>query len=317
MADRNNDRIAEERLAGIVIIARAETLVLIENGRTGLEFETRNLFVLVDEERLGTETVHDLDVALQGFLDFMLPGRHLLALFQADQGDILGALALGRQGHVDGHVAAADDDHILADLDRLAHGRIAQEINTLQDALGILVFHTQAAAAMQTDGHEAGFETLFLKAFKGHILAEGHAALDLHAHLADHVDLGGQYIARQAVFGDAHAHHAARFRQLFENRDRIALERQGIGRRHAGRPRADHGDLFSAARLLYLGNVGFAALAFIIGQEAVQFADRQGLIHVVARALALTRMMAHAAANAGEGMFLLEQLQALPCSGRH
>ena len=150
LTDGDDDRVGEQRGADALVVLRVEALVLVEDRRAGLELEPRHALALVDEESLGPEAVDDLDVAFQGLLDLMRPGGHLLALLQADQGDVLGAQALGGERHVDGHVAAADDEHVLADFDFLAQGGIAQEVDPLQHARDILVFDARG------DGRRAG-----------------------------------------------------------------------------------------------------------------------------------------------------------------
>jgi len=49
-----------------------------------------------------------------GFLDFPGAGGHLFPVFQADDLDLGGILALGGAGYVHGHVAAADDEDFFA-----------------------------------------------------------------------------------------------------------------------------------------------------------------------------------------------------------
>ena len=103
----------------------------VEYGGAGLKFDARDPVALVDKKCLGPETVDDLDISLQCLLDFMLPGRHLLAFFQTNQGDFLGTFAFGCQGDIDGDITAANDDDIVADGNIFAHGGITQKINPL------------------------------------------------------------------------------------------------------------------------------------------------------------------------------------------
>ncbi len=105
---------------------------------------------------LGPKLLTILISLFQGLFDLIFPGRHLLALLQAEQGHVLGARPLGGQGHVDGHVAAADDDDLLSDLGLVAQGRFAQEVHALEHAFDIFAFDAQPAAIMEADGQEDG-----------------------------------------------------------------------------------------------------------------------------------------------------------------
>ena len=61
----------------------------------------------------------------RGF-DLVRAGRHLAALLQGHQVDVLRALPQRRQGDVDGDVAAADDDDPRPDAHRLSPLRTAR-----------------------------------------------------------------------------------------------------------------------------------------------------------------------------------------------
>ena len=79
----------------------------------------------IDEKGFGSKTVDDLDFALKGLFDFMLPSRHLFASFQTDQGDFLGPLAFGGQGDIDGHITAPDHEDLFADFNLFTQGGIS------------------------------------------------------------------------------------------------------------------------------------------------------------------------------------------------
>ena len=121
LADGDDDGIAEKGLAFRLVVSGIEATVFVEDCRAGLEFDARHPLAFVYIKGFGAEAVDDIDVAFQGLFDFVFPGGHLFALFQADQGDVFGPFALGGQGHVDGHVAAADHDDVLAEFDIFAH----------------------------------------------------------------------------------------------------------------------------------------------------------------------------------------------------
>ena len=311
LADGDNDGVAEIGLAFRLVVGGVEAPLFVENRRAGLEVDARYTLILVDKKGLGAEAVDDFDLTFQGFFNLVFPGRHLFSRFQTDQGDVLGPFALGGQGHIDGHVAAAHHEDVLAEVDILTHGGIPQKIDALQHAFGIFVFHAQTATAMQADGHEAGTVTVGLEAFQGDVCTERHPALDFGTHLPDHVDFVGQEISGKPVFGNAVAHHAAGFGQFFENGHRVALLEQVVGRCDTGGAGTDDGHLFVPFLCRDFRNVGLAALAFMIGQKAMQFTDGQRLIHIVAGACTFTGMVADPAADSRERMVLPEELQGL------
>jgi hypothetical protein len=99
-------------------------------------------------------------------------------------------------------------------------------------------------------------------------------------------------------------------RAVFQIWSRCTLLEEVVGRRESCRPGTDDGDFFVPFFGLDFRNVGFTALFFVIGQKAVQFPDGQGLVHIVARALAFARMVADPAADRREGVILFEKLEA-------
>ena len=159
---------------------------------------------------------------------------------------------------------------------------------------------------MEADGHEHRGKTLFLEAFQGDVLAEGDIGLDFHAHGLDGFDLFGQNIPGQAVFGNAHGHHAAGHGQFFKNRDPVSPEPQKIG---GGKPRragTDNGDFFSSGfgDFRHMDGV-FAPLP--IRQEPVEFPDGQGVVVIAPGADAFAGMVADPAADARKRVVLLEE----------
>ncbi len=82
-------------------------------------------------------------------------------------------------------------------------------------------------------------------------------------------DLGVEHVARQAVFGNAEAHHAARERAGFADRHAMAETGEMIGGRQARRAGADDEDAFAAER----GGL-FERPAFLDRQVAEKALDR-------------------------------------------
>ena len=76
--------------------------------------EARNLAVRSRHHLMGRRQIDDFHPFAQGLLHFMGERRHLLPGAAIDDGHVR-TQAPGRAGHVNGHVAAADDRQPLAD----------------------------------------------------------------------------------------------------------------------------------------------------------------------------------------------------------
>ncbi len=69
--------------------------------------------------------------------EFVVGGRDALVVLDAVDGDLLGAEPERGAPGVEGHVAAADDDDILAHVDRLAQRGGLAHADGVEDALGV------------------------------------------------------------------------------------------------------------------------------------------------------------------------------------
>ena len=125
LADGDDDGIAEIGLAFVFVELGAESTLRVKDRCAGFKLETRDPVAFIDKKRLGPETVDHSDIPLKGLFDLVLPGRHLVAAFQADQGYVFRPFPFGGQCHVDSHITAADDQHILSDGNIFPHCGIA------------------------------------------------------------------------------------------------------------------------------------------------------------------------------------------------
>ena len=220
--------------------------------------------------------MHD-DAFLFGLFDLFQRRRHFFAAFQADdvhfarahaqrgerdvhhflggnRGDVfvgrleifhaagmlLDDFARCRASHVHGDVAAADHDHFLADGELVAEIHVEQEIDALVHAVEIDAGNGQVAAAVRAHGDQHRIESLPPQIGDREVASGGLIQLERDvagfenlAHLRFH------HVARQSIFGNAQIQHSARDRRRFENRDRIAHQREIVRRRESHRAAAD------------------------------------------------------------------------------
>jgi hypothetical protein len=87
-------------------------------------------------EGFGYEVVEDRDAFVHGVLLFPGAGLHLLEAGTDDDLDVLAAETARRAAAVHGRVAAAEDDHPLADRGDVAEGDARQPVDAEMDGLG-------------------------------------------------------------------------------------------------------------------------------------------------------------------------------------
>ena len=144
--------------------------------------------------------------------------------------------------------------------------------------------------------------------------AEAAVDLQLDAHAPQDVDLLVQEVARQAVARDAVAEHAARLGQGLEDLDRVPLEPGVEGGGEAGGPAAHDGDLLAGVGLGLDRQQQLARLLLVdrlVGHEAVELADGDGLLDELAAAGAFARPRADAPEHGRERQVLAQLAHAV------
>jgi len=158
-----------------------------------------------------------------------------------------------------------------------------------------------ALGDVRADGEEAGVELAFFHG--GEQVADAVVQLQLDAHVEDAPHLGVEHLARQAVLGDAEAHHAAALRAGFENRHGVSRQAQVPGGGEAGRSRADHQHALAG---LGAGRGGPAALHRLVAEEALDGVDAHRLVELAAVAGGFASVIADAA-HGGRHRVVLHQ----------
>src|SRR5664280_1126523 len=271
--------------------------------RTGEELDFAGAAGGVGLDRRRHARAVEGDALVEALGELVVRGGDALVVLDAVDGDLLGAEAERGAPGVERHVAAADDDDVLAHVDLLAQRGGLEQAHGVEDALGVGAGDRQRAAALEADGEVHGLvaaAVLLHQAVDGEVRSGGLAALQVDAECEHPVDVLLQGGLGQAVLGDAEAQHAARHRLALEHGHGVAEQRQVAGGGEAAGAGADHGDLLLELDLGLLrhGHVGEG----VIAHEALETGDGQRLVHFAARAVGLALVRADAAADGREGV---------------
>ena len=183
---------------------------------------------------------------------------------------------------VDGHVAAAEDD------DMLAHGcgslfKPAQEVGIDLDAFEIIARKRQPGSHVGSDRHEDCIEALFEQS---RCIFNLRTGLDRNVPGFEDVrDLLVEDFTRQTVGRNAVPELAAKFFRFIKYSDGMAELCAEISDSQAGRASADDGDLLARCRLVEGFLLPFAVI--MLSRESLQVADGYRLIEVAVLALCL------------------------------
>ena len=314
LADGKKHVLAGKGNGLFLVVGRIEAPFFVLYGGAFLKDDAGDLPVF-GKDLLRAPAVHDCDALFFGFFHFVPGRRHLLPGFQAEHGDPVRPCPEGCPGHVHGHVAAAYHHGVLGKGYAVVQVHFSQEFHAGLHALRVLAGNAGHAAALGADGHVEGLIAFASELVQGDVLSDLHAAADLHAHLADDVDLGFDHVLLQTEAGDAVHQHAAGPLLLLENGDGIAVAPQIVGGGQSGGAGPDHGDLLGielSFPVLAKRNIAVFCLQIQGGNIFLDLVDGQGLVDGAPGTGVLTPPVADGAADGGEGVVLLDQLQSLP-----
>ena len=228
----------------------------------------------------------------------VLGSAHLAFLFKADNVHFLCTQAFGCEGAVEAYAATAHDNDLLANLACVeAKGSLAQKFHGLYGLVGI--GNGQAVFCGNTGSQDDGIVAL-LDFLHGDVHANlrvhagTHAGLKHKAHFAVH-HIPGQTEVRHTVAGNAAKHVIGLVDDHF-----MAEQGEVVGRGKAGRAAANDCHLLAGS-----GEV-FEKTGALFGKIlccALKGADVQGAVLFLPVAHIHAKMRAHAAGDAGEGVF--------------
>ena len=121
-----------------------------------LKVDAAGAAVRVELDAVGHARAVEEDALGEPLVDLLVRGGHGGVVLDAVDDDLLGAQAQGGAAGVEGDVAAADDDDLLAHLDRLADGGLVQQAGRVEHVRRVGAGDRQRAAALQADGQVDG-----------------------------------------------------------------------------------------------------------------------------------------------------------------
>ena len=114
-----------------------------------------------DDDALRPEAVVEHDPLLEGLVDLLLRGRHLVAFLEAHEVHLARVEPPGRPRDVDRDVAAPDDEDALArEIDLRAERYVGEERDAAHDAGMILPLHAELLGNRSADRHEHRVESV-------------------------------------------------------------------------------------------------------------------------------------------------------------
>ena len=274
------------------------------------EADGGDLPVLADDlDRAGQE-LHPDAFAL-GLAQLLLVDDELGAGPPVDDRDAVGAVAEAGPGAVPRGVAAADDDDVGTDGERLAEVGLLHEVDAVVDTLEVGAGDVEGHRVHRARGDRDAI-VVALELVERDVHADLRVEHELHAESLDEADIHLDRLARQAECRHADEHRAATVREAVEDRDPVALHRQLTGDRQPGRPGADDRDPLVARRDLG-HHVRDAGGLVPFDQEPLHGPDRERPVDVAAPAGPLAGCRADVRAHrrdrvgvAGQDVALLE-----------
>ena len=205
-----DDVIGFERQQPAGVELRIEVALLVAGLLAELQGE---LTILTDADRPPARV--QLHAFGDGIFDLVRAGRHVAAFLERGEVDVLRALPQSRQGHVDGDVAAADDDDPWPDAHRIAAAHGMQEVDAAEHEGLMDTLDRDEARSLGAEPEEHRVVILA----KGLEAADRGAGVDGDTQRPDLVDLLIEQIRRQAIGRNAIAQLPAGLLQRLEDLD--------------------------------------------------------------------------------------------------
>src|ERR1700675_1316912 len=246
-------------------------------------------------------------------LHFFSTGGHFGLAAAIENKSLAGAEAKSGADRVQCRVSAADDGYVFPG--EIDHGFVVEgkfvrvhEIDAREefvggvDAIEVLARNSHELRQTGAGANEDSVKAFFLHQFvNSDGASDYHVGLEFHTHGAHVIDLLANDLLGEAELGNTVNQHSADFVQGFEDVDPVALLDEVAGDREAGGAAADDGH-FLAGRRSFLNFVEVEMLLFVVGDEALEVTDAEGLnlFSHQAAALAMIFLRADASGDGGE-----------------
>ena len=152
-----------------------------------------------------------------GRLDFLLPGRHLIAGAAINDPNLTGTQPKRRTGDIDGHITAADNRHFLPDVGLAGQIDFSEEFDTLAHAVGLFTGDAQIDTLVRPESQVNRLVSVIQQIFHCQIGSQRCVGFDFHPQVGDDFDLLIEDFPRQSMGRDADSEHTAGFRLRFVN----------------------------------------------------------------------------------------------------
>ncbi len=240
------------------------------------------------------------DALLERLLDLEVVRRHPVARAAVDDDRVGRAEPLRGARDVHRGVAAAVDDDAAAEQRLLLALHAAQHGDRVEDVRRLAGGDVGALADVGADREERRVEAALAQR-RGDVRDLG-VQLERHAQIEDPLDLGVEHVAREAVLGDAEAHHAAGQRAGLVDRDRVAEASEVVGSGQARGARADDEHALAGRRRGHVDRP--APLDRLVAEEPLDRVDPDRLVDLHAVARGLTGVVADAPHHSGQRVVL-------------
>ena len=239
--------------------------------------------VLVADDLDGADQELHAHAFALGLAQLLLVDDELGAGAAVGDGHVRGAVAEAGARAVHGGVAAADDDDVVPDLERLAQVGLLHEVDAVLDAVEVAAGHVQPTGVHGARRRWRWRRSRSWSCSKVMSRPMRVSYRKRHAQPLDQAEVHLDGLARQAEGGHADEHRAARVGQLVEDRHLVAGDGQLARDGDAGRPGADDRD-GRVARRDERHVVGDAGGLVPLDEEALHGPDGQRPVDVAAAA---------------------------------
>ncbi len=291
----------------IFVILRIEPAVRVLNGSALLKHNGLYSAVLCQDFFRAPATV-DGDALFFCLQDFIFCGRHFRSLLQRIHGYGISAKTNGRSCHINGNIAAANDNYLSAERLGLVRCHVAQEINTGNNAVAVFSGNTKFSSSLGADGNVKALKAVFSQLIQRYVPANFHTALNFNTQCTDNVYFGIHNVLFQTEIRNTKGHHTAGNGFLFKDRYTVPQHGQVIGTGKTRRAGTNDGNLLTVVILLLRNKSGFR-VKVTLRNKLFHFINGNGRVNFSSCTNVLTEFSTDRTAYRRERVFFFNQFQ--------